>query len=62
MLAFDANPTTKKILYLIVNYDDRLHEYAERYQRQIADFLSVTHPADVEIVFDIKPPFYTAIS
>jgi hypothetical protein len=62
MFAFDSKPTRKKIVYLIVNYDDRLHEYAERYQRQIADFLSVTHPTDVEIVFDIKPPFYTAMS
>jgi hypothetical protein len=43
ILAFDAKPTTKKIAYVIVNFDDHLHEYAHRYHDQIKRYIS-EHP------------------
>jgi hypothetical protein len=61
MSAHDAS-AAKRIVYVIVNFDDSLHEYAERYQDQIGRYMS-EHPfPDLEVVFDIKPAFASAMS
>jgi hypothetical protein len=60
--AYSAERTARKIVYIIVNFDDRFHEYADLYESQINRFLNMQMYPDVEIVFDIKPPFYTARS
>jgi len=45
-----------------VNFDDHLHEYADRYQIQISQYVATNPVPELEIVFDIKPPFYAAMS
>jgi hypothetical protein len=62
MDAYDASPGTKRIAYVIVNFDDALHEYADLYRVQIDQYISTANPAPkVDVVFDIKPPFYAAM-
>jgi hypothetical protein len=51
---------TRKIAFVIINYDDILHEYASNYDMQLEQFLATKPVPDLEIVFDIKPPFYWA--
>jgi hypothetical protein len=63
MTAYSTGPNTKYIAYVIVNFDDSLHEYADRYQLQIDQYIAGDPVPGLEVVvFDIKPPFYTAMS
>lgn len=58
MHAFDADAGVLRIAYVVVNYDDWLHEAADLYHVQIHDFLKSQNPApDLKIVFDIKRIF-----
>jgi hypothetical protein len=50
----------RRIAYVIVNFDDRLHEYGGDYRQQIDEFLELRRTDTLEVVLDIKPPFYTA--
>jgi hypothetical protein len=61
MDAFSSNPAVKRIVYVIINFDDGLHEYSDRYQSQIDAFLKSHNPVpEIEVRLDIKPPFYGA--
>jgi hypothetical protein len=60
MLAYDPDTAVRKIAYVIVNYDDNLHECGDLYENQIAKFKANNPIADLEVEFNIKPPFYTA--
>ena len=63
MAARKAGDDVKHIAYVVVNFDDRLHEYADRYQVQIDKYIADDPVPGLEVVvFDIKPPFYTAMS
>jgi hypothetical protein len=50
----------RKIVYVIVNYDDHLHECGDLYGSQIAEFMANNPISDLEVEFDIKPPYYGA--
>lgn len=60
MSAYCSQADTWRIAYVIVNYDDRLHEYEDRYRVQLGDFLSQRKPPSLDVAFDIKPPFHIA--
>jgi hypothetical protein len=62
MEAFDTNPSTRMIVYVIVNFDDFLHEYADRYREQIDSYLEGNRTAGLDIVLDIKSPFRAALT
>jgi hypothetical protein len=62
MLAYDPDSATKKIAYVIANFDDSLHEYADRYQVQIDQFMESNAVPELEVVFDVKSAFYVAQS
>jgi hypothetical protein len=62
MLAYDAARSTKKVAYVIANFDDHPHEYVDRYQVQIDQFMVSDAIPELEVVFDIKPAFYSAQS
>jgi hypothetical protein len=63
MNAYDTDPAIKRIAYVIVNFDDALHECAQLYRLQIEDYMKSGNPApELDVVFDIKPPFYSAMS
>ena len=51
---------TMKIAYVIINYDDLLHEYAPAYAKQVNAFIATKPVRGLKISFDIKPPFYCA--
>jgi hypothetical protein len=63
MAAHGTGHDVKHIAYVIVNFDDHLHEYADRYQVQIDKYVAGDPVPGLEVVaFDIKPRFYTAMS
>ena len=43
LLAFDRDLTSWRIVYVVFNFDDRLHEYADEYQKQIEAFIAERH-------------------
>lgn len=62
MVAYCPAPRTKKVAYVIVNYDDLLHLCAERYAAQIGAFVATKPIPELEIVFDAKPAYYYAMA
>lgn len=62
MVTFCSDPDTRRIAYVIVDFDDSLHEYAQEYSKQIAAFIATQPVPGLDIVFDIKPPFYSAMA
>jgi len=62
MTTYDADPAVKKLAYVIVNFDDSLHEYSDCYREQIEKSLAINERSDLEIFLDWKPPFDTAKS
>jgi hypothetical protein len=51
----------KRLAYIVINFDDELHEYEKLYRDQISSCLPSIAPADLEVKFDIKRPFYVAM-
>jgi hypothetical protein len=62
MDVYAGSSDARKIVYIVVNFDDSLHQYADDYKAQIAAFLSTNQSPELEVQFDIKPPYYTAMS
>jgi len=58
MLAYCPDTETKRVGYVVVNYDDILHEYALRYSAQLKAFVEGEPVPGLDIEFDIKPPYY----
>jgi hypothetical protein len=61
LLTFDKDFASRRIVYVIFNFDDRNHEYADEYQVQIEAFLANAAPRDIEIVIEIKPAFHSVV-
>ena len=61
MAAYCPAAETKRIVYVVINYDDLLHEYAAAYSTQIDEFIAAKPVPDLEIFFDAKPAFYSAM-
>jgi len=59
MRAYDA--AAGQMLYCIVNFDDHLHEYADDYCPQLEAYIRDNSEESLQVVFDIKPPFYSAM-
>jgi hypothetical protein len=59
--AFSADAGTRRIALVVINFDDSLHEYADRYESQINEHMNTVSMPGIEVVFDIKPPFYSAV-
>jgi hypothetical protein len=57
---YSQGAETKKIVYLIIDYDDILHEYAPTYSAQLAAFIASNPVPGLDIELDIKPPYYWA--
>jgi hypothetical protein len=62
MAAYRVDSATKMIAYVIINFDDLLHEYADRYEIQLNQYMAGTPVPGLEVVFDYRPAFYTAMS
>jgi hypothetical protein len=61
MAEFDPSPSVEKIAYIIVNFDDSLHEYADRYRDQVEQYMAEYPRPELKVVFDWKPPFGNAM-
>lgn len=61
LLAFDKDLNSRRIVYVVFNFDDRIHEYADEYQQQIGAFLATISRPDVEVVAEIKPAFHSVM-
>ena len=61
LLTFDRDSATRRIVYVGFNFDDRLHECANDYRKQIKAFIADASLPSVEVVLDIKPPFHSAV-
>ena len=62
MDSYGPDTDVRTIVYVILNFGDNLHEYIEDYLEQLRSFLVVTPLPKIEIVFDVKPKFYSAAS
>jgi hypothetical protein len=62
MAAFSLAPALKRIIYLVINFDDRLHECVDDYLVQIQEKREEFMMPGLEIILDVKPEFYSATS
>jgi hypothetical protein len=60
MTAYCPTVGTIKIAYVIINYDDILHEYEAEYSAQIKAFIATNPVPELAIFFDARPAFYSA--
>lgn len=60
MIVYDSENSVRRIVYIVVNFDDNLNEYVDDYSAQIDSFFSANALPQIEIVRDIKPRFYSA--
>ncbi len=60
LLAFDSS-AAHRIVYVVCNFDDRLHEYADDYQRQIEAYIAGAPLPNIKVVLDVKPPFHSVM-
>jgi hypothetical protein len=61
LLEFDKDLTSRRIVYVVFNFDDRIHEYADEYEKQIEAFLANVSLPHVEVVAEIKPAFHSVV-
>ena len=62
MASFSSAADMKRIVYLVVNFDDRLHECVDDYLSQIPEKRDEFMVAGLEVVMDVKPELYSATS
>ena len=60
MAAFCSMPDVKRIIYLVINLDDRLHECVDDYLAQIQEKREEFLIPGLEVILDVKPEFYSA--
>jgi hypothetical protein len=62
MGSYCPNSDSQLIVYVVLNFDDSLNEYVDKYLEQIRSFCVSSPLPKVEIVFDTKPAYYSATS
>lgn len=62
MAAFSSAPDVNRIVYLVINFEDRFHEYVDDYLVQISEKRGEFMMPGLEVVLDVKPEFYSATS
>ena len=60
MEAYCPSAAIRKIAYVILNYEDMLHMCAPNHARELEAFVATEPVPGLEIVFDVKPPYYAA--
>jgi hypothetical protein len=60
MAAYCLAVGTRRIVLVIINYDDMLHEYVANYSAEIESFVATKPVPGLEIAFHVKPAFYFA--
>lgn len=62
MKSYCSNHSSRRIVYVVLNFDDLLNQYADDYLGQIKECIRPTDFPNLEIVLDIKPKYYSATS
>lgn len=57
MQSHNAEPGTRRIVYVVINFDDMLHEYADQYASQMAAIIAHYPVSGLEIFLHHKGPF-----
>jgi len=60
MTIYSEGADTKKIVYLVIDYDDILHQFAPTYSKQLEAFFAQRPVPGLDVELDIKPPCYWA--
>lgn len=60
MAAFSSVPDVKRIVYLVINFDDAFHESVDDYLAQISKKREEFMVSGLEVILDVKPEFYSA--
>ena len=60
MAAFSSAMDTRRIIYVVINFDDRLHEHVDDYLIQIQKQEKEFVLPGLEIVLDTKPKSHSA--
>lgn len=62
MTDYGDSASVSRIVYVIINFDDSLHTHASHYIKQIKDQAPNLCLPEVEVIFDIESPYYSATS
>jgi hypothetical protein len=62
MDAYCEDGGARKIAFIVINFDDSLHAYANEYEQQIKSAIPTIANPDLEIILSIRPPYYTAMA
>jgi hypothetical protein len=62
MTSYCSDHSSRRIVHVVLNFDDLLNQYADDYLGQIQTFTRTAALPEVEIVLDVKPRFYSATS
>lgn len=57
---YEPDSEIRKVVYFILNFDDLLHEHIGTYFGQLRNYCLTANTSYAEIVFDVKPAFYSA--
>ena len=60
MDSYCQDRASRRFVYVILNFDDNLHEYVDHYMQQVQDFCRQNELPRIELIFDMKPAFYSA--
>jgi hypothetical protein len=60
MACYYPNDDARRMVYVIINFDDGLHEYVEAYSDQLRSFVSDSPEPGTDVIFDVKAAFYSA--
>ena len=61
LLAFDNCSATRRIVYVVFDFDDSLHECADEYQRQIEAYIAGASLPNITVETYVKPPFHSVV-
>jgi hypothetical protein len=60
MAIYYPSGDAKRLIYVIVNFDDNLNEYVGAYSEQLQLFVNGDPVPGIEIALDMKPAYYSA--
>jgi hypothetical protein len=58
--AYTAGGRVRRMILVVFNFDDALHEYGDDYRDQIEGHLADIPDLGAEVILDIKSPFHAA--
>lgn len=60
MVTYRDEMNIRRVVYVILNFDDCFHEYENNYEKQLNEFLATQPVKEIEVVCFWHPAFYMA--